>query len=155
VKRSSSLLEPKKKTFFLVKSQGAERGSSAIQAVNRGLSARSDSSADRGSDRNSVEIRGTSKRRAYRAGSFKVPIDDPAMLRGDQGDLGRRFKKHLRGVVSRTAISDPDETIPSSRPAQTRLRLPVPEGSIRSPRIFGPGRAVALSSDDGGDDEVD
>jgi len=152
-RRSSSTLVPGKKVLSVVKSPGATREPSSTQATDRGLPF--DSSVGRGEDRRSAEIQGAPKRRAYRAGSFRVPVDDPAMLRGDRGDLGRRFKKHLRGVVSRTAISDPDETVSASRPVQARRRPLVPEGSVRSPRIFGPGHSASSFSDDGGDDEVD
>ena len=140
-----------KEVRSVVKSPGASGRHPVTQSEDRGSPARSDSSADRGSDRRPVEIQGAPKRRAYRAGSFKVPVDDPAMLLGDQGELGRRFKKHLRGVVSRTAISDPDESVSAARPAasQTRRRPLI----LGMPKIFNPGHSVSSSSDDGGDDE--
>lgn len=118
------------------------------------------------SDRSAVEKPGAPKRRSYRAGSFKVPVDDPSMMKGDRGELGRRFKKHLRGVTSRTPISDPDEMIPPrrARPVFLKDSRSVGSQSHREPSGSSTLGSVTLrpriltgfgsvSSDDGGDDE--
>jgi len=70
-----------------------------------------------------------SRRKVYRVGSFKVPVDNPEMMRGDRGDLGRRFKKHLKGLSGpRKPQTDPDDIRPLPRPAGAGPRQSRPSG---------------------------
>jgi hypothetical protein len=70
-----------------------------------------------------------SRRTVYRVGSFKVPVDNPEMMRGDRGDLGRRFKKHLKGLSGpRKPQTDPDDIPPPPRSAGAGPRQERPSG---------------------------